>query len=154
MCIIVIDNCFGDLIDVLAIKKTLMTVFRVVQFASQIVFKEKFLTQAELAPLGNEQSGLIDFLVLQASTTAVGIGVSTFSFYLQETRLMKGFNPSETALLMLPFIGTDELFFSAAVVAIRTRETLRAQNLLHEQCLRPDRVECFSSKPRGPVVFT
>lgn len=117
------------------------------------MFKEKYLTPGDLAPIANEQSGLIDFLVLQASAKAIGIGVSTFSFYLQESRLMLGGDPLNTALLMLPFIGTDELFYMSAVTAIRTRKRLGEQHRLTDVCLRRDRLPCFSNLPLASPAF-
>ena len=57
--------------------------------ASGAVYKEMFLSEADLAGLHSEQRGLIDFLVLAHSTRFVGFGPSTYSFFLREYRTMQ-----------------------------------------------------------------
>jgi hypothetical protein len=51
--------------------------------AKNILYKEMFLNQKELADLNTEQLALLDFLVLAQCQTFVGIGSSTFSVYLR-----------------------------------------------------------------------
>lgn len=113
------------------------------QLASKVVHKEMYLTEAELNSLSNEQSGLIDMLVLRESERLVGISVSTFSFYLSELRLMDGRGPEATVLLDAHYIGTDELFYSCAITAIQTRERLKKAGRLHDTCKRPSGRRCF-----------
>lgn len=113
------------------------------QLASKVVHKEMYLTDAELNSLSNEQSGLIDMLVLRESERLVGISVSTFSFYLSELRLMDGRGPEETVLLDAYYIGTDELFYSCAITAIQTRDRLKKAGRLHDTCKRPSGRRCF-----------
>jgi hypothetical protein len=57
--------------------------------AAGAVYKEMFLSEADLAGLHSEQRGLIDFLVLAKSTRFVGFGPSTYSFFLREYRTMQ-----------------------------------------------------------------
>lgn len=92
----------------------------------------------------NEQSGLIDLLVMREASRLVGIGVSTFSFYLYELRLMDGHQPEDTELLMASYIGTDELFFSCGITAIATRQRLAEQGLLPDLCRRPSGRACYT----------
>jgi hypothetical protein len=113
------------------------------QLASRVVYKEMYLSTAELATVSNEQSGLIDMLVMWKARKLVGINVSTFSFYLSELRLMDGLEPGDTQLLMASYIGTDELFYSCAIVAITTRSKLEQQGRLQNFCRRPSGRECF-----------
>ena len=122
------------------------------QLASRIVYKEMFLTHDELANVSNEASALIDFIVLRASTAAVGIGVSTFSFYLQEDRIISGHDPRSTVLLMLPQIGTDELFYTAALVATKTRQDPHVKSRLVDNCRRRDGLPCASKAPMGKYL--
>ena len=71
--------------------------------------------------------------------------MSTFSFYLREDRMMDGRDPRDMSMLSMPSIGTDELFFSAAIVAVKTRAKLMAQSRLNEVCLRVDgKTPCFT----------
>jgi hypothetical protein len=114
-----------------------------VQLASKVVHKEMYLSPEELASVSNEQSGLIDFLVLRRATKAVGISVSTFSFYLQELRLMDGLRPEDTVLMDAYNIGTDELFYSCAVTAISTRKGLEADGVELNHCKRPSGRKCW-----------
>ena len=125
--------------------KTIALVW-VLQYASSIEWKEKYLSEADLALVSNEQSALIDYLVLEASNKAVGIGVSTFSFYLFEARLMAGRDPRDMHLLSMPFVGSDELFYTAALVALKTRNALQAQDRLTDVCMRPNHTPCFSKR--------
>eukprot|EP00892_Ulva_mutabilis_P008390 jgi/Ulvmu1/5923/UM026_0045.1 len=111
--------------------------------ASKVVHKEMYLTDEELNSLSNEQSGLIDMLVLRESERLVGISVSTFSFYLSELRLMDGHGPEDTVLLDAYYIGTDELFYSCAITAIQTRARLQKAGRLHDTCKRPSGRRCF-----------
>lgn len=115
-----------------------------VQLASHIVYKEMYLTEKDLADVHNEQSGLIDLLVMRQAQKLVGIGVSTFSFYLYELRLMDGFAPEDTELLMASYIGTDELFFSCGIAAISTRQKLAAEGRLPDLCRRPSGRRCYT----------
>ena len=70
--------------------------------------------------------------------------MSTFSFYLREDRLMDGRDPRDMSMLSMPSIGTEELFFSAAIVAVRTRAKLMAQDRLQEVCQRHNGTPCFA----------
>jgi hypothetical protein len=102
-----------------------------------------YISAEDLSPVSNEQSGLIDMLVMRKARKLVGINVSTFSFYLSELRLMDGLEPEDTRLLMASYIGTDELFYSCAIVAIKTRDRLEKQGRLPNFCRRPSGRECF-----------
>lgn len=125
---------------------------RRMQLASNIVYKEMFLTEGDLADVRNEQSGLVDFLVMRKAAKLVGIGVSTFSFYLTELRLMDGLPPADTELLMASYIGTDELFFSCGIAAVGTRMALEAEGRLPNLCRRPSGRQCFIDRPPGGPV--
>jgi hypothetical protein len=114
------------------------------QLASHIVYKEMYLSPEDLAGVRNEQSGLVDMLVMRQATKLVGIGVSTFSFFLYELRLMDGRHPADTELLMASYIGTDELFFSCGIAAVRTREKYGAKGELPDLCRRPSGRTCFT----------
>jgi hypothetical protein len=84
--------------------------------ASSIHYKEQHLTSADLAALNSEQKAAVDFLVLQRSRGFVGLGSSTFSFYLREHRALEGIPRNSTVLVDSSKIGTDDLFASAGVV--------------------------------------
>lgn len=116
------------------------------KLASKVVYKELYLTAADLDGVSNEQSGLIDFLVMRRAHKLIGIGVSTFSFYLYELRLMDGHAPADTELLMLSYIGTDELFFSCGIAAIGTRQSLKQRNQLPDLCRRQSGRRCFTTR--------
>jgi len=109
----------------------------------RVVHRDLYLSAAERAGLSAAQASLLDYLVLEASNKAVGVGASTFSFFLSEARINKGFDPEDTQLLMAPHVGTDELFYAAAVVAADTRKQLRKKHRLRDICLRADRSFCF-----------
>ena len=51
------------------------------------------------AGLGSEQLAIIDFIVLSQGQTFVGMGLSSFSFYLREYRSMMGCMPLSTVLI-------------------------------------------------------
>lgn len=116
-----------------------------VQFASAVLHKELYLSRDELRGIGNEQSALIDLLVLRRSASLVGISVSTFSFYLAELRLMDALPPAATQLLAASYIGTDELFYSCAIAAVRTRNRLARRRQLPDECRTPAGQRCFAS---------
>ena len=84
--------------------------------ASSIHYKEQHLTSADLAALNSEQKAAVDFLVLQRSRGFVGLGSSTFSFYLREHRALEGIPRNSSVLVDASKIGTDDLFASAGVV--------------------------------------
>ena len=84
--------------------------------ASSIHFKEQHLTSADLASLNSEQKAAVDFLVLARSKSFVGLGSSTFSFYLREHRALERIERNSTVLVDASKIGTDDLFASAGVV--------------------------------------
>ena len=74
-------------------------------------------TTPPLAELNSEQLALVDFLVLARATRLVGIGSSTFSYYLREYRALRyGLPKSSTALVNASRIGTDKLFAAAGPV--------------------------------------
>jgi hypothetical protein len=116
------------------------------QFASRIIYKEMFLTEEDLAKVTNEQSGLIDMLVMRKAKKFVGISVSTFSFFISELRLMDGRDPEDTHMLSASRIGTDELFYSCGVVSTSAREEMRRQGRLHEECHRMNGDACFTDE--------
>jgi hypothetical protein len=119
--------------------------FKSMQFASKVVHKEMYLTPEDLASMSNEQSGLIDFLVLRQATKVVGISVSTFSFYLREVRLMDGRHPSDTVLMDAHMIGTDEMFYSCAIAALATRESYEKLGVPLEHCQRKSGRWCWET---------
>ena len=74
-------------------------------------------THRALAELNSEQLALVDFLVLARATRLVGIGSSTFSYYLREYRALHyGLPKSSMALVNASRIGTDKLFAAAGPV--------------------------------------
>ena len=113
-----------------------------VQLANKVVHKEMYLDVKELANLGKEQSGLVDFLVLRQSAHMVGLSVSTFSFYLRELRLLDGHAQEDTVLLDAYIIGTEQMFYKSAVVATDTREALARLNMLQNTCKRRSGKPC------------
>ena len=66
--------------------------------------------------LSSEQTALLDFLVLSRARRAVGISVSTFSYFLREWRALAGLPRNSTTLVDASFIGTDSLFADAGAV--------------------------------------
>lgn len=58
----------------------------------------------------------MDFLVLAGGARYVGFGSSTFSFFLQEYRVLQGLPRSASVLVDASAIGTDALFYTAATV--------------------------------------
>lgn len=83
----------------------------------QVVYKEQFLSEAELSMLHSEQKGLIDLLVLAKANSFVGFEPSTFSFFLTQYRVLQGLEASSSVLVEGAIIGTNPLFEAAAVVA-------------------------------------
>ena len=130
-----------------------LTVNATVQYASTIKHKELYLSLEELRGIGNEQSALIDLLVLRKSANLVGINVSTFSFYLAELRLIDGLPPRATQMLAASFIGTDELFYSCAIAAVRTRDALALQGRLPDDCRTPAGLRCFADPNKTLTPF-
>ena len=82
----------------------------------QVVYKEQFLSEAELSMLHSEQKGLIDLLVLAQADRFVGFEPSTFSFFLTQYRVLQGLEASSSVLVDGKIIGTNPLFDAAAVV--------------------------------------
>jgi hypothetical protein len=105
-----------------------------VQLASTILHKQMFLSERELSALNNEQSALVDLLVLRRSRYMVGISVSAFSFYLRELRLLDGLAQEDTVLYDAHIIGTEQLFHTSAVVATETREVFALIGMLRNTC--------------------
>lgn len=112
------------------------------QLASKVVHKEMYLEEKELTDLSKEQSGLVDFLVLRKSQYMVGISVSTFSFYLQELRLLDGHAQEDTVMYEAYVIGTDQMFHTSAVVATETRDELSHLGLLQNTCRKRNGKPC------------
>jgi len=84
--------------------------------ADRVLYKEALLPDAALASLNSEQKAAVDFLVLARSRSFVGMGSSTFSFYLREHRALAGVPRATTTLLDASKIGTDALFEAAGHV--------------------------------------
>lgn len=82
----------------------------------QVVYKEQFLSEAELSMLHSEQKGLIDLLVLAKANSFVGFEPSTFSFFLTQYRVLLGLEARSSVLVAGDIIGTNPLFEAAAVV--------------------------------------
>ena len=70
-----------------------------------------------LPGLASEQKALLDFLVLTKADRYVGFGSSTFSFYLQQYRLLQGFPETSSVLVNASVITTDSMFEAAGVVS-------------------------------------
>ena len=68
------------------------------------------------AALNSEQKALLDFLVLAKGKAFVGLGSSTFSFYLREYRVLQDLPRSTSVIVDTSVIGTDPLFHSAGTV--------------------------------------
>ena len=68
------------------------------------------------AALNSEQKALLDFLVLAKGKAFVGLGSSTFSFFLREYRVLAGLPRSTSVIVDTSRIGTDPLFHSAGTV--------------------------------------
>ncbi len=69
------------------------------------------------AGLNSEQKALLDFVVLSGGDNFVGFGSSTFSFYLQELRLLRGITKAKSVLVDSSVIGTDGLFAEAGRIS-------------------------------------
>ena len=70
------------------------------------------------AELNQEQRALLDFLILARARRFVGIGASTFSYYLREYRALHyGLPRSTSFLLNTSRVGTDRIFEAAGRVA-------------------------------------
>ena len=108
------------------------------------MYKELFLYASVLDRISNEQSALIDYLVLVAANSVVGSGLSTFSWYLQEDRIMHGSNPKNTALMAITYVGTEELFYTAAIAATQSREIPAVKMNLRDDCRHRDLQPCFT----------
>ncbi len=67
--------------------------------------------------LNPEQEALLDFIVLLNSRSFVGFGASTFSFYLQELRTLRGVPRKHSVLVDASIIGTDPLFHLAGYLS-------------------------------------
>lgn len=83
---------------------------------SKVLYKEQFIDQPEISELTSEQKALLDFLVLAEGKAFVGLGASTFAYFLREHRALQRRPKSTTVLVDSSRIGTDPLFFSAATV--------------------------------------
>ena len=83
----------------------------------RVLYKEQFLDAAKLDRLHSEQKGLIDLLVLAKAKTFVGFKPSTFSFFVTQYRLLRGFSAESSMLVQADGIGTNALFDLAAVLA-------------------------------------
>ena len=121
------------------------TVLCGLQLASRVVYKELFLYANVLNGVSNEQSALVDYLVLLAANSFVGSGLSTFSWFLQEERIMHGANPRNTYLMAITYVGTEELFYTAAVAATISREIPAIKMKLRDDCRHRDLQPCFQS---------
>mmetsp|Transcript_3827 Transcript_3827/g.11047 ORF Transcript_3827/g.11047 Transcript_3827/m.11047 type:complete len:533 (-) Transcript_3827:775-2373(-) len=84
---------------------------------SEVLYKELYVDEKEVAALNSEQKALLDFLVLAKGKAFVGLGSSTFSFYLREYRVLKDLPRSTSVIVDTSVIGTDPLFHSAGTVA-------------------------------------
>ena len=67
--------------------------------------------------LNSEQKALLDFIVLSGGDSFVGFGSSTFSFYLQEYRTLRGVHKAKSVLVDSSMIGTDGLFSEAGRIS-------------------------------------
>ena len=83
-------------------------------FSSQVHYKELHLTREELDMLSVDQQSGIDFLVLARSVRFVGIGSSTFSWFVREFRGMQGAHEHTSLFVSLPAVPTDYLFEKGA----------------------------------------
>lgn len=88
-------------------------------YASELYYKERFLTSQQLAGLTSEQRAAVDFLVLEKSEAVVGFSASTFSWLLREMRALLGIAPRGTMMLAhRGVMGDGSLFARAAVLAV------------------------------------
>lgn len=87
---------------------------KVAPFASQIYYKELFLTDDELASLSADQRSIVDYLVLLTCERFVGLNSSTFSWWVREYRKLLGYDQHTSLFVPTPNIGTDLLFQGAA----------------------------------------
>ncbi|KAK9827681.1 hypothetical protein WJX81_007940 [Elliptochloris bilobata] len=83
---------------------------------SEVLHKEQYLPASVLDALSSEQKALVDFLVLARGRSFVGLGSSTFSYYLGEFRAMAGLPRSASVMANASPIGTDSIFASAGPV--------------------------------------
>lgn len=89
---------------------------KLMQVASEVHHKERYIPREELEMLNSEQKALLDFLVLARAHNFVGFGSSTFSFYLREYRALQGIPRRTSGLVDASIIGTDPLFHSAGTI--------------------------------------
>lgn len=86
-------------------------------WASAVVYKELYLAKEDQDGLSSEQKALVDFVVLTRAKTVVGLGSSTFSYYLREYRALNGFTKADTVLADASAIGTDDLFMECGMLS-------------------------------------
>lgn len=68
------------------------------------------------AGLNTEQQALLDFLILARGNLFVGLGSSTFSYYIAQYRHLFGHSIDSSLLVAASRVGTDGMFASSAVV--------------------------------------
>ena len=85
-------------------------------FASMCAYHALDMRCSALPGLASEQKALLDFLVLSKAELFVGFGASTFSFYLQQHRLLNGFPGTSSVMANASIITTDPLFEAAGIV--------------------------------------
>lgn len=87
--------------------------------AGRVARKEDVLTEEDVEGLNPEQLALLDLLILARARTFLGLGCSTFSWFLAEYRTMHGHPPYESLLINATRVGTDDLFRQAATITGR-----------------------------------
>ena len=87
------------------------------KLCSKVVYKEKYLTRDDLDQLHTEQKGLVDLLVILKAHKFVGVGTSTFSWFVREYRKIMGIPRDDSHLVSMTEVGTDALFAAAAVLS-------------------------------------
>lgn len=95
-------------------------------YASEVFYKELFLTPEELGSLSADQESAVDYLVLTNSERFVGLNGSTFSWWVREYRKLLGHDARTSLLVATPHLDTNRLFSRAAGLPTHTRPFLPA----------------------------
>lgn len=87
------------------------------QHASHILCKERFVPDWELENLHTEQLALLDLLILKSAKTFVGFAPSTFSHYIKEYRYLHGLDRRTSALVNSTKMKSSVLFDKSGLIA-------------------------------------
>lgn len=73
-----------------------------VQLASEIFYKELIISETDMAQLGSEQKGALDWLVLKRAKRLLGFKPSSYSQKLVDYRDLEDITRNSSMLLQIP----------------------------------------------------